>query len=494
MRFILHVGLEKTGSTALQELLRKSRGSLSDAGVLFPRSLSPGGLGGHGLLPAAIAEVDPRKALGLGRDVAREVDAGLPELENAMRKEIAAGRYQTILLSSEHFYSLLGTEELVLRLWEFLRRLGDASIEVHAVVRRQDEVMMSRASTELKSGRWVSDPLNTSELSSHYLNYHEGLSNFASVFGVEQMQVKAYSGPAGASVVDRLVGSLDLPVPVGDSWTANRSLGREALEILKALVDEGLFNADDSLTLGLVTSALAERLPGRGFWEFVSRRRARQFVQEFALANAAIAEQFNGGTSFFDDDFSKFPSEVDAMRPLGDKHVAALLNVIDTLMKSSRRAVGVSAVRPLHLEFLTGSAVRIPVTSAIEHGLLELMFGWHVPEPWGVWSNSDTAELRVTIATSIPHELYIALEFASFGPKGDSVIVEQLEGGTWRSVGGSAQVGRVQVSDERTALLRITVPVLTSLAEENPFDQRMVGVAVSAIWFSTVPTERRREK
>src|SRR5262249_27414617 len=137
----LHIGTEKTGSTALQMVSGMNRGALIKHGIFYP--LSPGKRN-HTKL--TIFAADPPNALDLRRltrlfadDAYQRFKADFP---GQLQAEIASARCPRIYLSNEHLSSRLKTVEEVQRLAAVIRPLAD-DIKVVVYLRRQPELYLS---------------------------------------------------------------------------------------------------------------------------------------------------------------------------------------------------------------------------------------------------------------------------------------------------------------------------------------------------------------
>lgn len=131
LRFIVHVGMHKTGSTYLQNQLEANRDALARAGVLFPvtgfgfpegrRPVRPEGLPGH-------------------QDLLRAINGEDRSTLEALHEEIAQSGCHTVLISAENLSMPIANATMRSR--SFIRALnavgaGD-NVDVVAFVRRPD--------------------------------------------------------------------------------------------------------------------------------------------------------------------------------------------------------------------------------------------------------------------------------------------------------------------------------------------------------------------
>ena len=189
----LHIGLQKTGSTAIQRFFASNRDRIRADGMLYP--IVPGLEQHVGLRlysqtgPHAYDELNlqmlARKASG-AFDKRKFAEAFQAEIEGT-----AAGH---IILSSEHLAYLESENELQ-TLREFLLPFG-RRIDVIVYLRRQDEHFTSDYAQIIKSGGTAhfdqDDVAKWNPLLPSILNFDTLLDRWASVFGADRVNVRVY--------------------------------------------------------------------------------------------------------------------------------------------------------------------------------------------------------------------------------------------------------------------------------------------------------------
>ena len=183
MRTLLHIGMTKTGSTALQQSLRRSHAALRARGVLYPldparpdsinHKLILAGLfdwrgSRSGLLPAA--ERPPSRAPDCARFFAD------------LRATIAAAPPRCLILSTESLFRILPAAAPA-RLPGLLAGLT-ADLAVVAYLRRPAEHYLSRLQQHLKAAHAPPQPSPP--------RYRAVLEQYATIFGAEALALGVF--------------------------------------------------------------------------------------------------------------------------------------------------------------------------------------------------------------------------------------------------------------------------------------------------------------
>jgi hypothetical protein len=226
MKIILHIGMPKSGSSALQAGLHAMRDELTGTGILYPES----GRGWHShqyLVYGSVApERLPRQLLqAYGNDVqaiGRDGEAWLSALE----KTIEATGPHTLILSEESLFKA-ATDDGLAWLNERLRRLGDA-VSVVTYVRRPSDYYLSAVQQTLKASHRIAGPGPVA-----YRSTLEGYARHVA----DQMHVMKYE-PAAWQDRDIVRHFLTSLIPTGRALTVmsaqevNSSLSAEAMALL----------------------------------------------------------------------------------------------------------------------------------------------------------------------------------------------------------------------------------------------------------------------
>lgn len=226
MRILLHVGMPKAGSTALQQALAGARDALLRRGVLYPRA--PHFQDSQNFLVAGLEE--RRHALPRMIRTAYEgrMDAVQPAFAKWMesiRAKVDASRPEVLVLSSEWLFGLRGTSKFD-RLGALLAPLG-APIEVVAYVRRPSDQFLSAIQQTLKGSHVIRPPAA--------VRYRPPLEGFARIGGAMHVVRYDRAGFPEGDIVRHFVSTFlpeATPVASGGATSANSTISAEGMAIL----------------------------------------------------------------------------------------------------------------------------------------------------------------------------------------------------------------------------------------------------------------------
>ncbi len=293
----VHIGLAKTGTTAIQRYLQANRETLlSEYGVLYPRSL--GERLAVNLAAACQRSSEPddlRKIRQL--DTPSKVASYYDTLQRQFAAELESKNPGRVLVSCEHLSSRLSDSEEIRQLATFLRPFAE-SIRIFVYLRRQDELFLSLYSTSIKAGstELFGFPADTGMRQDFH--FEQLLQSWAEVFGEGSVCPRLYerSRFAGGDIVADFCTALKLPSDLTRSDSdQNRSLSREMLDRLRELnmqvprfVDGRLNPEREERVAALSTlESLEDRLVGGVEGE--------AFYLRFEDCNAAVAVRWFAG-------------------------------------------------------------------------------------------------------------------------------------------------------------------------------------------------------
>ncbi len=324
MKVILHIGVEKTGTTSIQRALWQSRTELADRGILVPKLL---GYANH--TEVVVAARDPSKQDELSTQILknRTHDELSHDISRALQRELKRASFDRLIISTEHCHSRIRTADELKRLVNILG-VSTSDVQVVVYLRRQDQLWVSANSTGIKSGNGGSEMLTMPAQDSPYFDYLRLLSLYKSVFGEGQVIVRLFE-PAllhEADIVADFFHCLDLGAPPPNSPSLNKKLSaKEALLLLKLnaafpLVIDGRINPERRNLSSVVQGCL----PGPALHP--PKKLAEEFLARFEMDNATIKKEYFPDlprSTLFDMDMSDYAN--DHRQSLEEKDYLVLL-------------------------------------------------------------------------------------------------------------------------------------------------------------------------
>lgn len=306
-RVLLHIGLEKTGSTSIQFALARSRERLAAAGRLYPRSA---GRFSHVKLYcyASQGPLDEIKGQ-LGLRGPEELAAFRAGLERELAEEAARSGAGELLLSNEHCSSRLLQAEELARLKALLDGLGDET-RVLVYLRPQWDLLASHYSTYVKTGgtRPLEFP-GEKALAGQY-DFRAVIERWQAVFGAEAVTVRRYAaeGAAGGDTLDDFAAVAGLEGLLERSEKRNVALSAQAVAFLRR------FNHAVPRTLDFRYNELRGNIEGllegcEGGTEFRAPPALVARMRDWARpGNDWVAQQFFGGGPLFEESTGEEPA------------------------------------------------------------------------------------------------------------------------------------------------------------------------------------------
>lgn len=197
MKLILHIGIEKTGTTSLQSFLTLNKIKLEEAGV-YLSSFSAIGHGNNRKLVAYFQDNfdDFHDDFGINDNQSYKdyfkgfLDSMSLEIEEAKSKK----NFKAFIITSEHFHSRLKTVEELSKLKSFLDK-HFKQIKIICYLREQSSLFLSLYSTYIKSGGYndlEAQRKETVHKENPYYNFKKFLENWEIVFNQENINLNIY--------------------------------------------------------------------------------------------------------------------------------------------------------------------------------------------------------------------------------------------------------------------------------------------------------------
>lgn len=274
---ILHVGMDKTGTSAIQDMLKTHRGRLeAEASVLVPKT----GLwtdGSHH--PFAFA------ALGMAGFAPGDLGGLFSDLE----REIATSAAGTVLLTSECLFKV-PHHVPDSPFWQHLERLF-ATVRVLIYVRRQDRWVESRHRHSIVSGKEI--PIKALS-TPFFCDYRPYIDQWAAIFGKGNVAVRPYERAqfvGGDIGRDFLVAIGAGQVAAGKSDTRNEAFFYDDV-LFRALANHlGLETACLDRLNQLLLARPHDRQSDR---RLLSPSRAAELVTRYRDCNEGLARDYAG--------------------------------------------------------------------------------------------------------------------------------------------------------------------------------------------------------
>lgn len=232
-KIFLHVGADKTGSTAIQSTFHQNRSLMTELGYLYGPQLD------HELMAvyfsAAAAKIDFSDSNAENDELEKRKNDAL-QFISELEFEIKNNSTQNLVLSYEGFLNM--AENALHKLKKFLDIYSD-DIEVIYYIRPPQSYARSAISQRIKSGNpsWeIHPPVNF---------YRPRLVMLADVFGKENIKVKKYDRLElrGGDVV------IDFLHEIGLSAEAAGKLQKSGLDVNAALSEEAILIGDEIVRL-----------------------------------------------------------------------------------------------------------------------------------------------------------------------------------------------------------------------------------------------------
>ena len=291
---ILHIGLEKTGTTSIQFLLRENRQQLLKSSVFISKS-SQSGNNFH----LAIASYSKFREDGLTRQLGLTTEAKLQKFREAtirsLAEEIRTEAPERLILSSEHFQSrLLGVEDIG-SLKNLLEQAGCQNFKVVLYLRDPLKIVMSHHGMAIKKGIHVTSDFYRPQHPriSHIIDHKKTLDNWAEVFGRENIDARLYpEGQSGDVLIADFLKTVEIETHQLDLSKQElrnvnlTDLALEALNAINAKSDRVRVLAEDRWLF----NRLERELPGRGLSP--DAEVVELFEQHFSDSHLDIARQW----------------------------------------------------------------------------------------------------------------------------------------------------------------------------------------------------------
>lgn len=274
----IHVGLPKTGTSAVQSTFAREREGLRRQGLLYPHTGEIGG--GHARLAWPLLTPE-RQARG---DILEHLSAQQGQsLWEELRREIEDSPCRKVFISTEY---LSEVEPKIIA--QHLHGL-DAEVRILVYLRRQDELIESGYNQQVKAGL-TSELFRVPQYLADY-DYEKRLATWAAAFGRANVTARRYDTSVARMGVVQDIGAV-VGVEVSgfkvSTSTSNPSLHPAVVEVQRLANLVGMTSAPPIEAL----QARLGALPGRSGQGFLTSDQRREILQTYAESNATVARDY----------------------------------------------------------------------------------------------------------------------------------------------------------------------------------------------------------
>lgn len=292
---VIHIGTEKTGSTAIQDYLhRNQRALIENHGVLVPTTL---GRGTSVNLAAACQLSEKPDSLRKMRHLRSpdDVNQYYIKLAAQCRAEIEQHQPKQLLLSCENFSSRLRTVDEVRKLQAFVEPYA-SSIQILIYLRRQDSMIRSAYTTKIKNGFKGTFMFPVLGQERHDAHYDVLLDRWAGVFSNDAVTVRLFEKQRlqGQDVITDFCQTVEIPDKLErSSQRKNVSPGRKSLEmnrLLNSYIPAVLENGSSNTLRANIAQALASLTFNEDPTTIEGDN--TDFLQRFTRGNQTVAQRW----------------------------------------------------------------------------------------------------------------------------------------------------------------------------------------------------------
>lgn len=287
MTTYLHIGMQKTGTTALQRSMSSHREELRSKGILYPSGtlgVGDGSQDAHHFLAHAIK----------GRKTSYTPDVAFERLEEhcAAIRNLADAHAGPLVLSSEDF-SLLSPPQV-----KTLAALLPSDTRVVVYLRRQDFWADSLYGQMLK----FSKPGTIDEFlgrQNKRLDYSSFLHRWADAFGKQAIIIRTYEGPAQENLWLDFCDAIGQPAARG-AISEVRKDNPSLSSAQTALLDTAL-GSEARQKLRKRFEQMNMDLPSTGNLKHITLEKASEIQRQYEQSNVRVAQDYLGRDTLFAD-------------------------------------------------------------------------------------------------------------------------------------------------------------------------------------------------
>ncbi len=361
MRLILHIGTEKTGTTAVQSWLWRNRDVLAKHGIGLPTFVrSPA------MAEFAVACRSPGNPCDVSKGLGVHGEEDLTQFRRWIENEISedvikkcAEGMKEYFISAEHLHSRLYHPEDAARVHTLLAKYFN-KIEIFCFLRPQIDIEISLFSTRSRLG-WIigRSLLDRVTPEDPYYSYNDLLARWAAAFGADAVTPVAFRRNARPVAFFRELLGLQDAADLQPEQRVNSALDHRVIAMNNALVRAARAGGDQAPVRRLPLDRLPCEEPLT-----LSRDTARAVQARFAESNAALCAAWPAiRPEDLEPDWSRYP-EVGNFERLDQVDWSGfLLQILSLQHAAQRRAQGRAAASEAALMKAKG---RLPRALALQ--------------------------------------------------------------------------------------------------------------------------------
>lgn len=342
---ILHIGMEKTGTTTIQSLLSSNREPLAQAGYAYSRTM---GRDNHVNLVVYSRDddtTDNQRKRALARK-SMDIGAFRSFLDDAFAQEADRQSGKILVLSNEHLQSRLTNIGEKERLRTLLVRHCEGLPQIYLYLRRQDLVAISLYGTRLLSGAVKTLGRLLPKISGddlpYFYDYLRIWREWSAVFGRENVHVRLFDAttfPEGDVGLDFLNWTgISTACPLPKIPRQNEAISRDAQYLMSRMntLNPPFHDATPNPLRGRADHRVIRLGQGTGLQP--ARSAAEAFYGAFRQDNATLFAELGLPGGNFPEDFDRFPATVDTdqvdLRGVADLGVRLYMDVMEELVRT----------------------------------------------------------------------------------------------------------------------------------------------------------------
>jgi len=305
MELVLHIGTEKTGTTAIQNTLYQNEAELARHSIGLMHGIDePNNRKLYAYILHLENQIDNyhyEKRLA-DESARKQYFSGFEESFSAECKQLKDAGFKTLVISNEHLHSRLQTAASLDRLANFLNPLFDR-VTVVCYFREQSAAIKSYYSTAMKTGSTETYAEFTERCfrDEHYFNYANFITKWHMAFPYAEFKLrifdrkKLYGGDVAKDFLHTINSDLDLSRIDCNIEETNESLGVVGLKLARLV--NGIFprftRKKRRNILSTIALKLIEKMPFSKWGAFKPKNKAE--VQAFyEQSNIEFAKRYLG--------------------------------------------------------------------------------------------------------------------------------------------------------------------------------------------------------